>query len=90
MTLENKLKPCPFCGCDLTQFPLFMVVHHATSDAYVKWLIETKQIIGSDDSFVVNCIKCGAVSPRGISKESAIEEWNRRCSAKVSGGDKNE
>ena len=59
----SELKPCPFCGRDLNEFPLFMIVQ--------------KRRINPND-FKITCIQCGAVSGAGWSEKEAIEKWNTR------------
>ena len=57
--MNEKLKPCPFCGGD---------------DISPKWILPNG---------LWHCIcetpKCHGAGPRRLSKEEAIETWNRRA-----------
>lgn len=75
----DELKPCPFCGTELEDYPQIMTVHKAHSEEYLKELDENKTIRGSDGYFVVECPRCGAVGARKITAGHAIEAWNRRA-----------
>ena len=75
---EVKLKPCPFCGTDLEKYPKVMLIHKAYSKEYLTWLHEHGKFWGSDNEFVVDCPRCGAVGQRGVTREIAIEQWNTR------------
>lgn len=76
---DLKLKPCPFCGTELKEFPKVMIVRPVHSDEYLIAKIQKKMIIGSDSYYAVHCIQCGVVGKRGATKEEAIEAWNRRA-----------
>ena len=62
---ENELKPCPFCGGKAE-------------------LIHDKRTLSFADSFYVRCdnIDCYMLltTPHRLSKEDAINIWNRRAS----------
>ena len=73
------LKPCPFCGTDLSVFPEVMTVQPVRTEEYLLAKRKKKQIIGSDAGYNVFCVKCGCLGARGMTKEEAIEKWNRRC-----------
>ena len=75
---EVTIKPCPFCGRDLTKYPLDWLFSHATSAEFVKWLRENKKLVGSDNDIRVQCPGCGAIGPHSVNRECAIIEWNRR------------
>lgn len=74
----EELKPCPFCGCDLSKFPQVMTVKPVRTEEYLIAKLENKKIIGSDAGYNVFCVQCGCLGARGMSKEEAIESWNRR------------
>lgn len=76
--MNENLKPCPFCGTDLEDYPRVMTVHKARSEEYLKALLEHKLFQGSDAYFVVECGRCGSTGKREITAEKAIEAWNRR------------
>lgn len=42
------LKPCPFCGTDLSVFPEVMTVQPVRTEEYLLAKLKKKQIIGSD------------------------------------------
>lgn len=74
-----ELKPCPFCGSNLNDFPQVMTVPPVRTEEYLIAKLEHKKIIGSDAGYNVSCIKCGALGARGMSREEAINNWNRRA-----------
>lgn len=74
-----ELKPCPFCGTNLSVFPQVMTVRPVRSEEYLLAKLEHKLIIGSDAGYNVFCVKCGVLGARGMTKEEAIEKWNRRA-----------
>ena len=77
--MPEKLKPCPFCGTNLQEFPKVMCVHRAYNEDYLKWLHENKKFVGSDRDYQVSCIKCGSTGARGATEVIAISNWNRRA-----------
>ena len=77
--MNEKLKPCPFCGTNLQEFPKVMCVHRAYNEDYLKWLHENKKFVGSDRDYQVSCIKCGSTGARGVTEAIAIMNWNRRA-----------
>lgn len=77
--MNKKLKPCPFCGTNLQEFPKVMCVHRAYNEDYLKWLHENKKFVGSDRDYQVSCIKCGSTGARGVTEAIAIMNWNRRA-----------
>lgn len=79
MSEYEIVKPCPFCGTDLSNFPIIMTVQRVHSDEYLIAKLERKHIIGSDADYAVHCIQCGAVGQRGRTRELAIRYWNRRA-----------
>lgn len=81
MAEYETVKPCPFCGTDLQDFPIIMIVTPVHSDEYLIAKLERKHIIGSDADYAVHCIQCGAVGERGHTREEAIRYWNRRANS---------
>lgn len=73
-----KLKPCPFCGTDLSEFPQVMTVKPVRTEEYLLAKLEHKKIIGSDAGYNVFCVQCGTLGARGMTKEEAINKWNKR------------
>jgi len=66
----SYLKPCPFCGQVLADFPDFMV-------------FETKKQKINPDKVAVHCIHCGATGPKAESYERAAMGWNDRMIEKA-------
>ena len=81
MTDVIELKPCPFCGTELTTqyFPQVMTVRPVHSEEYFIAKLNKGHFLGSDNYYNVVCIKCGATGARGVTKKVAIEAWNRRA-----------
>ena len=52
------LKPCPFCGTDLSEFPAVMTVQPVRTEEYLLTKLQEKKIIGSDAGYNVFCIHC--------------------------------
>lgn len=77
----DELKPCPFCGTDLSSkfFPQVMTVRPVHSEEYLIAKLNKGHFLGSDNYYSVQCIQCGASGARGLTKEHAIEAWNRRA-----------
>lgn len=75
---ELKIKPCPFCGTDLSEYPKVMTVQPVRSDEYLLAKLEHKKIIGSDAGYNVFCVQCGCLGARGMSQEEAVTKWNKR------------
>lgn len=69
-----ELKPCPFCGSALNEFPQFMTVKPVRSEEYLLAKLKAKQIIGSDAGYNVFCVQCGCLGARGMTKEEAIKK----------------
>ena len=61
--MEEELKDCPFCGNQVKNYPVVMV-------------IQKRRIL--PDSHVVECTQCGATGGTGWSRAEAIRNWNRR------------
>lgn len=76
--MTEKLKPCPFCGCDLSMFPNCMVLKRVHTDEYIAAERKKGGIIGSDAGYHVVCEKCGAIGGQEITPELAAKKWNRR------------
>lgn len=75
----SKLKPCPFCGTDLSKFPEVMIIQPVRTDEYLLEKLKHKQIIGSDAGYEVRCCKCGSTGSRGMTRQEAAEYWNMRA-----------
>lgn len=75
----TELKPCPFCGTDLSEFPQVMTVKPVRTDEYLLEKLKRNQIIGSDAGYNVFCVQCGCLGARGMDRKEAIEKWNRRA-----------
>lgn len=75
---DENIKPCPFCGEKLSEFPEVMIVRPVHSEEYLKAKLEHGRFLGSDKYFAVHCIHCGAVGSRAHTKERAKKLWNAR------------
>ena len=78
--MMEKLRPCPFCGTNLQEFPKVMCVHRAYNEDYCQWLHENGKFVGSDRDYQVSCTKCGSTGARGATEAIAVLNWNRRAS----------
>lgn len=77
--MSKELKPCPFCGTNLSEFPEVMTIPPVRSEEYLLAKLKHKKIIGSDVGYAVKCCKCGATGKRGISRDEASKNWNMRA-----------
>ena len=64
---ERKLKPCPFCGCN-------MKIEAVTIN-----YIETSLLVG-DPQHKDGCMMGAMATPRSKDAGKLVEFWNRRCS----------
>ena len=64
--MENKFKPCPFCGSSIVD--VFCIDDGWGNCHYKK----------ADVTWSVECDSCIAEGPWGKTKEEAIDKWNRR------------
>jgi hypothetical protein len=74
----TELKPCPFCGKDLSNIPTVMAVQRKYPKTYLDYLRSIGQFLGSDKDYCVRCIRCGAEGATKNTADRAIEAWNRR------------
>ncbi len=79
----ERLKPCPFCGTRLDDFPIFTVVPPVHTDEYLQWKLNNGHFLGTDNWFNARCIQCGATGQRGIDRYAAVKNWNMRNGEKV-------
>ena len=63
----SDLKPCPFCGGE-AEYRYVSGIRHPWSGVQADALAIT-----------VNCIRCGATIPSGMSQERVTDAWNRRA-----------
>lgn len=61
--MQNKLKPCPFCGAKVTDEDQPIGLGYAYHI----------------DAYCVCCDKCGATGGHHDGRVEAIEAWNRRA-----------
>lgn len=85
MTIEERLKgqsirlsDCPFCGCKMSEFPLFMTLKPVHSEEYLMAKLEHGHFLGGDNGYAVSCPTCGAKGGRDTSPEVACKKWNMR------------
>ena len=64
--MNEKLKPCPFCGAKAC---VFMILAAYYTDADLDY---------TDRDFRVACVYCGAGTVGHDLKEDAVNDWNRR------------
>ncbi len=76
--VSATLKPCPFCGTDLSDYPLIMVLKPVYSEEYLIAKLNKGHFLGGDNGYEVRCIKCGASGGRDTIPEVAVQKWNRR------------
>ena len=74
---NTKIKPCPFCSCELSEYPEIIVVHKEYDDNFIKYMRSNGNFIGSND-YRVYCQRCGARGSASPIKEKAINLWNER------------
>lgn len=67
--LAKKLKPCPFCGGSLDDFPGIMVFEQTQK--------KVEGEIGGDE-YAVRCPHCSAQGSPSHFLDWAAEKWNRR------------
>ncbi|MCM1315094.1 MAG: Lar family restriction alleviation protein [Prevotella sp.] len=73
-----RLLDCPFCGCKISDFSLFITLKPVHSEEYLMAKLEHGRFLGSDNGYAVNCPDCGATSGRDTSPKFACKNWNRR------------
>lgn len=78
-----ELKPCPFCGTNLDEFPEVMTVMPVRIEEYLLAKLKHEKIIGSDAGYNVFCVKCGCLGARGMTKEEAAIKWNSRVDSTI-------
>lgn len=76
--IAKELKPCPFCGAKLSEFPFYMIIQPVHSEAYLLAKLFKQRFLGNDNGFAVKCITCGSQGARGLTRQEAAEKWNRR------------
>jgi hypothetical protein len=69
---------CPFCGEDLSAFPLFVILKPVHSEEYLIAKLNKGHFLGGDNGYEVRCIRCGASGGRDTSPREAINKWNNR------------
>jgi hypothetical protein len=74
----EDVKDCPFCGTQLSDFPIIMTVLPVYTDEYLLAKLNKGHFLGSDNYFAVKCIQCGATGARGLDRVEAIKNWNKR------------
>lgn len=76
--VSAMLKPCPFCGTDLSDFPLVMILLPVRSEEYLMAKLSKGRFLGADNGYEVKCIQCGATGGSDTVPEIAVQKWNRR------------
>lgn len=72
------LKPCPFCGANLSDYPLVMILKPVYSEEYLIAKLNKGHFLGGDNGYEVRCIQCGASGGRDNIPEVAMQKWNKR------------
>ena len=70
--------PCPFCGTELKEYPMVMIVEPVRSEEYLMAKLNKGHFLGTDNWFHVHCIRCGSTGARGLDRVAALERWNER------------
>lgn len=78
-----RLKPCPFCGCDMNAFPLVMTVKPLHSDEYLIAKLNKGHFLGSENGYAVMCPRCGGQGPSDTIVVFAVNKWNNRHKKQV-------
>lgn len=80
--MDLKLSPCPFCGKEAPIVALvpYNKVHHADdcdcyNDADCHWVVNCDASGTSSEGYKGGC---GATAGSGLTKQEAVEIWNRR------------
>ena len=75
---EYQIAPCPFCGEDLSQYPIFMILRPVHSEEYLIAKLNKGHFLGGDNGYSVQCIVCGASGGRDTLPDLAVKLWNTR------------
>lgn len=70
--------PCPFCGTELKEYPMVMIVTPVHSEEYLLAKLNKQRFLGTDNWFHVHCIICGSTGARGLDRVEALTRWNER------------
>ncbi|MBR3771638.1 MAG: hypothetical protein IKL07_05160 [Clostridium sp.] len=70
--------PCPFCGAQLKEFPMVMIVTPVHNEEYLLAKLNKGNFLGTDNWFHVHCIRCGSTGGRGQDRVEALIRWNER------------
>lgn len=84
MEYPIDLLPCPFCGAELKEFPMVMIVEPVHSEEYLLAKLNKGLFLGTDNWFHVHCIRCGATGARGLDRVEALTRWNERGDSSLS------
>lgn len=76
--------PCPFCGTDVKQYPVIMIVEPVHSEEYLLAKLNKGHFLGTDNWYHVRCIRCGSTGARGSNRKEALERWNERGHSRLS------
>lgn len=76
--------PCPFCGAELKELPMVMIVVPVHSEEYLLAKLNKEHFLGTDNWFHVHCIQCGATGARGVDRVEALTRWNERGHSSLS------
>lgn len=73
-----KLKPCPFCGANINEYPLTMTIKPVHSEEYLLEKLKKGHFLGSSNHYVVKCPVCGAQGSSDTSVVFAVNKWNNQ------------
>lgn len=78
--MQYPIEPlaCPFCGKELKEYPMVMIVVPVHSEEYLIAKLNKGLFLGTENWFNVRCIQCGASGARGLDRAEAIIRWNER------------
>lgn len=73
-----KLKPCPFCGEDVNNYPLLITIQPLHSDEYLLAKLNKGHFLGHANGYTVTCPHCGARGSSDTCVIFAVNKWNNR------------
>lgn len=78
-----KLKPCPFCGEDVNDYPLVMTLRPLYSEEYLLAKLNKGHFLGGENGWAVMCPRCCGQGSRDTDVILAVNKWNQRHKMKI-------